>query len=42
METYLDVDLDFNGKVDMCRYTDGDEIRYGFDENEDGKIDSIF
>ena len=42
VETYLDADLDFNGKVDMCRYTDGDEIRYGFDENEDGKIDSIF
>ena len=39
VETYRDMDLDFNGKVDQCQYINGDEIRYGIDENEDGEID---
>ena len=39
VETYRDMDLDFNGKVDQCQYINGDEIRYGIDEDEDGEID---
>lgn len=39
VETYRDLDSNFNGKTDRSQYIKGDEIRYGFDENEDGKID---
>lgn len=39
VETYRDLDLDFNGKVDQSQYIKGDKIRYGIDEDEDGKID---
>ena len=42
VESHRDFDLDFNGKVDLCRYIDGDQLLHGFDENEDGQIDSIF
>lgn len=39
VETYRDMDLDFNGKVDQSQFINGDRIRYGIDEDEDGKID---
>jgi thiol-disulfide isomerase/thioredoxin len=38
-EVYRDVDSDFNGKADQCRWLGPGGTRWGVDENEDGKVD---
>ena len=38
-EVYRDIDADFNGKPDQCRWFNAAGIRWGLDTNEDGKID---
>lgn len=39
-EVYRDIDANFNGKVDQCRWYHVAGSRWGVDENEDGVIDS--
>jgi thiol-disulfide isomerase/thioredoxin len=39
LEVYRDVDADFNGKPDQCRWFNTAGTRWGLDTNEDGKID---
>lgn len=39
IETYRDIDSDFNGKADQYRWLGTSGIRWGRDENEDGRID---
>ena len=39
LEVYRDIDADFNGKPDQCRWFNTAGIRWGLDTNEDGKID---
>ena len=39
VEVYRDVDEDFNGKADQYRWLGTNGIRWGIDENENGKID---
>jgi len=39
VEIFRDVDADFNGKPDQCRWFNTAGIRWGLDTNEDGKID---
>ena len=39
VEVYRDVDIDFNGKADQYRWLGTNGIRWGIDEDEDGKID---
>lgn len=39
-ESYREVDLDFDGKVELYQYTIGKRIRYGIDEDQDGTIDA--
>lgn len=39
IEVYRDVDSDFNGKADQCRWLHLAGTRWGVDKNEDGKID---
>lgn len=39
VEVYRDIDADFNGKPDQCRWFNTAGIRWGLDTNEDGKID---
>lgn len=40
LETYRDIDGNFNGKADQYRWFQTAGSRWGIDENEDGKIDS--
>ena len=40
VEIYRDVDGDFNGKAEQFRWLGTAGIRWGVDENEDGKIDA--
>ncbi len=39
IEIYRDIDSDFNGKADQYRWLGTGGIRWGLDENEDGRID---
>ncbi len=39
LEVYRDVDADFNGKPDQCRWFNTAGTRWGLDTNEDGKVD---
>ena len=39
LEVYRDIDADYNGKPDQCRWFNTAGIRWGLDTNEDGKID---
>lgn len=39
IEVYRDLDTDFNGKADQYRWLGTAGIRWGLDENEDGRID---
>jgi thiol-disulfide isomerase/thioredoxin len=39
IEVYRDIDSDFNGKADQYRWLGTGGIRWGLDENEDGRID---
>lgn len=39
LEVYRDIDSDFNGKPDQCRWFNTAGVRWGVDKNEDGKID---
>lgn len=39
LENYRDIDTNFNGKVDQCRWLNMAGSRFGLDKNEDGKID---
>lgn len=38
-EVYRDVDTNFNGKADQCRWYNAGGTRWGVDENEDGVVD---
>lgn len=38
-EIYRDIDSNFNGKSDQCRWFNTGGTRWGIDENEDGQID---
>ena len=40
VETYRDLDADFNGKADQYRWLQTAGTRWGIDQDEDGKIDS--
>ena len=40
IEVYRDIDSDYNGKADQYRWLGTAGIRWGIDQNEDGKIDS--
>ena len=40
LEVYRDIDSDFNGKVDQCRWCSTAGTRWGIDRDEDGAIDS--
>jgi thiol-disulfide isomerase/thioredoxin len=40
LETYRDIDSDFNKKADQYRWFQASGTRWGIDKNEDGKIDS--
>ncbi len=40
LETYRDVDANFNGKADQYRWFHGAGMRWGLDRNEDGEIDT--
>jgi len=40
LEVYRDIDSDFNGKADQCRWLHTAGSRWGLDPNEDGAIDS--
>lgn len=40
LEVYRDIDSNFNGKVDQCRWFHTGGSRWGLDANEDGVIDS--
>lgn len=40
IETYRDIDADFNGKADQYRWLGTSGTRWGIDSNEDGRIDS--
>ena len=40
IEVYRDLDTDFNGKADQYRWLGTAGIRWGVDEDEDGKIDA--
>ncbi len=39
LEIYRDIDANFNGKADQYRWFHTAGMRWGFDRNEDGKID---
>ena len=39
LEVYRDIDANFNGKADQCRWFHTAGCRWGLDKNEDGKID---
>lgn len=39
LEIYRDIDTNYNGKVDQCRWLNTAGSRFGLDLNEDGKID---
>jgi TolA-binding protein len=40
VEMYRDVDSNFNGKADQCRWLNLAGTRWGIDKNEDGQIDT--
>jgi thiol-disulfide isomerase/thioredoxin len=40
LEVYRDVDSDFDGKVDQCRWFNTAGTRWGIDRDQDGTIDS--
>ncbi|MDC0935905.1 redoxin family protein [Pirellulales bacterium] len=40
VETYRDLDADFNGKADQYRWLQTAGSRWGLDKDEDGKVDS--
>lgn len=40
LESYRDIDSDFNGKADQYRWFQTSGTRWGVDKNEDGRIDS--
>lgn len=40
IEVFRDVDSNYNGKIDQCRWLNVGGSRWGVDANEDGKIDS--
>lgn len=40
VEVYRDIDENFNGKADQYRWLATGGTRWGFDEDEDGKVDS--
>ncbi len=39
LEVYRDIDANFNGKADQCRWFNTAGCRWGLDKNEDGTID---
>lgn len=39
VEVYRDIDSNFNGKADQARWLNTAGMRWGLDQNEDGKID---
>lgn len=40
VETYRDIDSNFNGRADQCRWLNRGGARWGIDADEDSKIDS--
>lgn len=40
VESYRDIDSNFNGRADQCRWLNSGGTRWGIDQNEDGKIDA--
>jgi thiol-disulfide isomerase/thioredoxin len=40
LEVYRDIDANFNGKADQCRWFHTEGTRWGLDQNEDGKVDA--
>lgn len=40
IEVYRDVDTNFNGKADQCRWLNVGGTRWGVDKNEDGQIEA--
>jgi len=40
LEVYRDIDADYNGKADQYRWFHYGGIRWGLDEDEDGRVDS--
>ena len=40
IEVYRDIDSNYNGKADQCRWLNTAGTRWGIDKAEDGKIDS--
>ncbi len=40
LESYRDIDADYNGKADQYRWFQTSGTRWGIDKNEDGRIDS--
>ena len=40
LESYRDIDSDYNGKADQYRWFQTSGTRWGIDKNEDGRIDS--
>ncbi len=40
LEVYRDLDVDYDGQVDQCRWFHTGGSRWGLDTNEDGKIDA--
>lgn len=40
LESYRDIDSDYNGKADQYRWFQASGTRWGVDKNEDGRIDS--
>ncbi|MFO0898113.1 MAG: thioredoxin-like domain-containing protein [Pirellulales bacterium] len=40
IEVYRDIDTNYNGKIDQCRWLNIGGSRWGVDTNEDGKIDA--
>ena len=40
LEVYRDIDADFNGKADQCRWFHTAGCRWGLDKNEDGTINA--
>ncbi len=42
LEIYRDIDSNFNGKADQCRWFHTGGSRWGIDRNEDGKVDAWY
>ncbi len=40
VEVYRDIDSNFNGRADQCRWLNSAGTRWGLDQNEDGRVDA--